>query len=164
MKAMQQGTARKKGGIAMTRRSITAVLVPLFAGFLSLVSTGVVSAREPAFAPQSASATIGAMHRVCTSPNELFMLCYQQQPDGTWTSEELQGDNTWTVVGTATADEVAAAIGDANADAVHVASVGPAVAVQGIDYRALEAPNFVPENGPMASYMEDATPPVGQNR
>jgi hypothetical protein len=85
----------------MTRRSAVA-FVTLLAGLASLTSVGVASACGPVFSAQNVSATAGVMHRVCTSPEEVFMLCYQQQPDGGWTTEELQGNNTWTVVGTQT--------------------------------------------------------------
>jgi hypothetical protein len=77
--------------------------------------------------------------RACTHPSVGFPTCYSLQADGTWAREELTDlDANWVVVGTVTADEVAAAIGDGNDTAVHVASLGPAVAVQGTDVRFLE--------------------------
>jgi hypothetical protein len=95
----------------MTRRS-TVAFVTLLAGLASLTSVGVASACGPVFTAQNVSATAGVMHRVCASPDEVFMLCHQQQPDGTWTTEELQADNTWLVVGTQIASP---ALGDLNA-------------------------------------------------
>jgi hypothetical protein len=83
----------------MTRRR-TVAFVTLLAGLAPLASIGVASACAPIFTAQNVSATAGVTRRVCTSPDELFMLCYQQQPDGEWATEELQADNTWTVVGT----------------------------------------------------------------
>lgn len=38
-------------------------------------------------------------HRVCTYPSVGFPTCYQLQPDGTWTQEEIV-DGSWVIVGT----------------------------------------------------------------
>jgi hypothetical protein len=46
MKDMQQGTARKLGGIAMTRRSIATVLGSLLVGLLLIVNATAISAAD----------------------------------------------------------------------------------------------------------------------
>jgi hypothetical protein len=87
----------------------------------------------------TAANTVASTTTECTHPAIGFPTCYTLQADGTWAREELSDiDANWIVVGTVTADEVAAAIGDANATAVHGASFGPAATVPGIDYRFVE--------------------------
>jgi hypothetical protein len=158
----------------------------------------------------TAANTVASTTTECTHPATGFPTCYTPQADGTWAREELTDiDASWIVVGSVTADEVTAAIGDANATAVHVAGFGPVATVPGIDYRFVEqntitlpsvggADGFTPMmsaqqraleesttaaatvpsyrtidgatdydrlmGNTSAPYMEDFTPPTGQNR
>jgi hypothetical protein len=152
------------GGIAMTRRSIATALGSLLVALLITVNISTVSADSTPILSKS----------VCTHPALGFPTCYTQQADGTWAREELPDiDANWVVVGTVTADEVAAAIGDANATAVHVASFGSAATAPGIgsaDYDTiLESMEKVvgitaPVVTTSAPYMEAFTPLPGQDR
>jgi hypothetical protein len=144
------------GGIAMTRRSITTVLASLLVALLLTVNA-------PALSADSGSPLAT---KACTHPPIGFPTCYTLQADGTWAREELSDiDMGWVVVGTVTADEVAAAIADANGPAVPVASMGPAVAVQTIGYRFIEVnSSWLPKADAPDPYAETLTQPVGQNR
>jgi hypothetical protein len=134
------------GGFAMTRRSIPTVLASLLVALLITVNIPTVNADSAPILDKS----------VCTHPIIGFPTCYTQQADGTWVREELMDlDTGWVEVGTVTAAEVADAVGDANATAFHVASIGSPVAVQSIDYHVIDT---------SAPYMEDFTPATGQNR
>lgn len=111
----------------MTRHhllSLVTILTLMFVGMLSSPVSADTTAQRSA-APASVPFVRVASgpttrQRQCTHPTFGFPTCYSLQADGLWAREELTIDETganWEVFGTATLDEVTAAVGEMSATA-----------------------------------------------
>jgi hypothetical protein len=120
------GNSKIQGGNAMTRHSITTVLGSLFIGLFVAVNAPTVSANGRCILDNQAN---------CGQLTAAVTNALPGQNPAVDAAQEYQQEMN--------AASAAVAL-LATYDAFHVASTQPAVAVSPIDYRAFEAPNFVP--------------------
>jgi hypothetical protein len=137
MKDMQQGIARKMGGTAMTRRSIAAVLGSLLFA-LFVVSAPAVSADGPCDADAQGNCAVSSS-RDFTTQQVMELDALTASAPGAPMAEVVPTISADSGCNAADADTVDQCVAwAASQGSILVASVGPAAAVPGIDYRFIE--------------------------